>query len=894
MPIAIAPDSPILHDYHATLANLQKLGKTHEQATRIAFSTLLDSFSKTAGWTLVLEDALSNRKRPDGALLDNFGLPRGHWEAKDLGDDLDAEIKKKKKIQYPLANTIFENTQRAVLYQNGRETAQFDLRKTDQVASLLTSFFNHTDQDIEGFHQAVSEFQNRIPTLAGALQKIIEAEPEQNPAFKNAFASFHELCRQALNPTIAREAIEEMLVQHLLTERLIRNVFNNPQFTSRNVIAGEIETVIGALTSRNFNREEFLISLDPFYKEIENVGRKITDWSEKQHFLNTIYERFFQGYSTSRADTMGIVYTPQPIVDWMCASVDRVLQEQFGQSLSTRGVRIIDGCVGTGNFIVNLLRRINGRDLPYKYANDIFCNEIMLLPYYIASLNIEHEYFERTKTYKGFEGICFADTLDLSETNLFSEENTVRIKRQKAAKLKVVIGNPPYNVGQKNENDNNKNRKYPLLDRRIKDTYAKASNATNKNALADPYVKFFRWASDRLNGDDGIVCFVSNNSFADQIAFDGMRKHLATDFDQIYHLDLHGNVRQNPKLSGTTHNVFGIQVGVGITIAVRKKGAEKAIKYFRVPEDWRKTQKLEWLKETKDIGGVDWSTLSPDAKNNWLTAGMHDEFETFLPMGTKAAKAHWGVTVEAIFKNYSRGAETTRDSWMYDFNHEQLSGDARSMIETYNAEVDRWISAGRPKPVDDFVLNDETKIKWSSRLKECLQRGEKTEFKKESIRHATYRPFTRQLLYFDNVMTHRQGQIPKFFPTSESENENSVIWLKVGSDWPMFSLMTNHIPDLLPQGGSQCFPFYTYAEDGSNRTENITDWALEKFRAEYSDDAISKRDIFHYVYALLHHPAYREKYAENLNANCRACRSLREWRILGSSRRSARLWRICI
>ena len=182
MPIAIAPDSPALQDYHATLANLQKLGKTHEQATRIAFSTLLDSFSKPAGWTLVLEDALSNRKRPDGALLDNFGLPRGHWEAKDLGDDLDAEIKKKKKIQYPLANTIFENTQRAVLYQNGRETAQFDLRQSDQVASLLTRFFNHTDQDIEGFHQAVSEFQNRIPTLAGALQKIIEAEPEQNPA----------------------------------------------------------------------------------------------------------------------------------------------------------------------------------------------------------------------------------------------------------------------------------------------------------------------------------------------------------------------------------------------------------------------------------------------------------------------------------------------------------------------------------------------------------------------------------------------------------------------------------------------------------------------------------------------------------------------------------------
>ena len=236
-------------------------------------------------------------------------------------------------------------------------------------------------------------------------------------------------------------------------------------------------------------------------------------------------------------------------------------------------------------------------------------------------------------------------------------------------------------------------------------------------------------------------------------------------------------------------------------------------------------------------------------------------------MGTKEAKAHFGVTVKAIFKNYSRGAETTRDSWMYDFNLERLTKDAASMIDVYNSEVLRWIKAGRPKDIDSFVLNDEAQIKWSSSLKECLSREAKATFKPEKIRHALYRPFTRQYLFFDNIMTHRQGQMPRFFPTPESESENSLIVVSdMGYRAAFSTLVTNVIPDLHLVAASdafQCFPFYTYAEDGSNRTENITDWALAQFRAQYGE-AVSKRDIFHYVYAVLHHPAYRAKYAENL------------------------------
>ena len=342
-----------------------------------------------------------------------------------------------------------------------------------------------------------------------------------------------------MDQRISESQIDEMLVQHLLTERLFRTVFDNQDFTRRNVIASEIENVIDALTSRAFNRAEFLKSLDRFYKAIEDTARGLADFSEKQHFLNVVYERFFQGFSVKQADTIGIVYTPQEIVDFMCASVDEVLQRELGKSLSTPGVKILDPCVGTGNFIVNILRRIDRSELKRKYTQGLFCNETMLLPYYIASLNIEHEYFKLTGECEPFEGIRFADTLDLAESGLFGEGNAAPVAGGKEAEITVIIGNPPYNVGQRNENDNNKNRRYEVIDKRIRDTYARDSKATLKTQLYDAYVRFFRWATDRLQGLDGIVCFVSNNSFVDQIAFDGMRKHLMQDFTRIYHLDLH-------------------------------------------------------------------------------------------------------------------------------------------------------------------------------------------------------------------------------------------------------------------------------------------------------------------------------------------------------------------
>src|SRR5712691_3390289 len=557
----------------------------YELAVRTAFFNLLAETARQVKWMLIPEQTLEGGIRPDGVLRDSFDLKRGIWEAKGPHSDLDKEIARKIVTGYPLTNTIFENTKRAVLFQNKKRSFEFDLHNPQEVGDLLHQFFTYTEPEIATFEVAVQEFKERVPELARALLTIIEREYKQNMKFITAFDAFSELCRQSLDPKISTEVINEMLVQHLLTERLFSTVFDNPDFIRRNAIAAEIEKVIDALTSRSFNRHEFLKSLDRFYVAIEAAAKSIDSWLERQHFLDTVYERFFQGYSVKRADTYGIVYTPQEIVDYMCASVEEVLRREFGTSIEEQGVQIIDPCVGTGSYIVNLLHRIPNHRLKYKYENDFFCNEIMLLPYYIASLNIEHEYYSRIGEYQPFEGICFTDTLELAESrqmSMFVEENTERIQREKDAQIMVVIGNPPYNVGQKSENDNNRNRGYPVIDKRIHETYAKDSKATNRTALSDAYVKFFRWATDRLQGRDGIVCFVSNNGFFNGIAFDGFRKALLEDFNLIYHFDFKGDART----SGETRraeggNIFDdkIRTGVGITLLVRAKHVEERCVY---------------------------------------------------------------------------------------------------------------------------------------------------------------------------------------------------------------------------------------------------------------------------------------------------------------------------
>ena len=868
----------VVKDYFAEVNRLAQLGAVHEGAVAPAFANLLRAAAQPFGWTLAEQYARTARSghaiRIDGALLDKFRLARGYWEAKDSADDLDAEISRKLAVGYPQDNILFQSPARMVVIQQGQRVWDAPASEPDALVAGLRAFFSYQPPAYERWQQAVEEFKAVVPELAAALLALIEGERRSNRGFIDAFGRFAELCRAAINPNISDQAVEEMLIQHLLTERIFRRVFDNPDFVSRNVIAREIEEVARALTSQRFSRREFFRPLDRFYAAIETTAATINDFSEKQGFLNTVYEQFFQGFSVEVADTHGIVYTPQAIVDFMVRSVEALLRREFGRSLADPGVHLLDPFVGTGNFILRVMRHLAeigklGR-LPHKYGRELHCNEVMLLPYYIAAMNIEHEYYELTGQYAPFAGICLVDTFELAEDiqmSLFAPENTARVQAQQGQEITVIIGNPPYNVGQVNENDNNKNRKYTTMDKRVRDTYSRDSKATNKNALADPYVKAIRWAADRI-GEEGVVAFVSNSGFLDGVASDGMRKHLENDFDSIYVLDLGGNVRKNPKLSGTTHNVFGIQVGVSINFFVKrggKAGVPAEMYYARVDENWRKEEKYRYLDAQEQYGSVEWKRIMPDKRHTWLTEGLHDEFETFIPLGSREAKAAKGETEDVIFKSYGRGVSTGRDAWGYNFNRKALVENIKGTIETYNEQVFKWERQGnQSKNVDDFVVYDEKKISWSRDLKARLKRNRLCEYAEHKVRTSLYRPFTKSSYYFDRLMNDMLYVFPSIFPTLKTETENRVIWIKVGSDWPMFALMVNTIPNLLPQSGSQCFPFYTYDEDGSNRRENITDWALARFRAQYKDDTIGKWDIFHYVYGLLHHPGYREGYQANL------------------------------
>ena len=885
----IKPTHKPIKNYYIELKEYEKIGAAHEGAVRIAFQNLLQHYCRQVNLILVCEKTrytkTNRRIRLDGEIVDAFGLPHGHWEAKDTQDDLSTEAQRKSESGYPFKNIIIQSPNRALLYQNGHLRLDCDLTDPKNLIDLFDTFFGYQEENIVDWYAAVDEFREKVPVLGRGVAKRIQTEMQDNPAFLQAFQSFHQQCKASIDPNLTEAQVEEMLIQHLLTERIFRTVFDNPDFTNRNIIAQEIEKVILILTRRSPSRSEFLRPLNPFYVAIEKTAAAITDFSQKQDFLNTVYEQFFQGFSVKVADTHGIVYTPQPIVDFMVKSVEHVLKTEFGRSLSDMGVHIIDPFVGTGNFIVRLMQEIQGRRLPQKYREELHCNEVMLLPYYIANLNIEHAYFEKTGDYEPFTHICFVDTFDTvdlmdaphqtGEFSYFTPENTLRVEEQRETPMFVVIGNPPYNARQTNENDNNRNREHVAVDTRVRNTFAADSNAQSKNKLYDPYVKAFRWAMDKL-GDEGIVAFVSNNSFIDAQMFDGMRKHLAEEFDTLYILDLGGNVRKGQPGDA---NVFGIQVGVSVNIFVKSKhkvgGVSNPNFAFRICYNDEaaavsKSRTFAFLEENQHIGNVTWQELTPDKRHTWLTANLHNDFDSFIPMGSKITKAIKGNAEGTLFKTYSLGVSTNRDAWVYNFDRDSLTENIQRMIKFYNAQTLEWMGTknNAGMNLDDFVDSDPQKISWSEGLKRKLKAGQLAEFAESKLRQSLYRPFTKTNLFFDRMVNERVYVFPSIFPILESERENRILCVNMTPERPFACLVSNCVPVNVMAGGfgspTQCFPFYTYDEDGGNRRENITDWALVEFRMHYEDDTITKWDIFHYTYGLLHHPDYREKYQENL------------------------------
>ena len=874
----LKPTHKPIQNYYDALNQFENYNIIHEGAVSNPFAILLDLCARRVKATFVPQYQMRTPKGKriiiDGAILDEYGLPLAYWEAKDMDDDLPKEIQKKRRAGYPFDNILFQNPQRVILYQENQKVLDIDITEPQNLVESLQSLFSHPDIAYEDWYAAVTNFKDQINALATDLQKLVVQQHEKNKEFREVFSEFHRTCRASINPKLSKEEVEEMLVQHILTERIFRKVFEMSDFTSRNIIAVEIEKVSAELMKHFRSRDEFLKPLDRYYTAIERASERCMNFSQKQHFLNTVYEKFFQDFSEDVADTHGIVYTPQPIVDFMVKSIEYLLQSEFNRSLSDTGVHVIDPFVGTGNFIVRLMQDIKTTALENKYQHELHCNEVLLLPYYIANLNIEQEFWQRTQKHLPFEGIAFADTFELfdqPQRELFTQENTKRVDRQKEQNMFVVIGNPPYNAGQENENDNNKNRPYKAMDKQVKDTYVKDSKAQLKYNVYDPYVRAFSWASERI-GRSGIVALITNNTFIDGLAFDGMRKHLAEKFNALYLLNLGGNIYKGQPADS---NVFDIEVGVSIALLVRTGEPIDFPCIFYNDETGlqSKAQTFDFLNKHQNVSNVTWQEIKPNANHTWLTEGLHADFNDCIPMGTKAAKKKKGIAQDVIFKTFSLGVSTNRDDWVYNFNQGSLRENVQRMLETYTAEMDRWNRQKPPKPeINDFVESDVTKIKWSRDLKQKkFEKGKSTEYADHKIRNALYRPFTKSSLFFDKILIDSPGRFPIIFPTAKTETENRVICVNVTPEKPFTCLIADCIPNLVMTGGygspTQCFPFFTYSEDGGYRRENITNWALEAFQSHYEDDSITKWDIFYYNYGILHHTDYRDKYCENLKRN---------------------------
>jgi predicted helicase len=825
---------------------------------------------------------LKTRVYPDGTILHTLRVPHGYWEAKDTADDLDEEIRKKTARGYPQDNIIYENSDTAVLIQDRREVTRCLMYDPQALGQLIGLFFAWERPEIAEFRKAIRQFQADLPAVLGALRAKIDDAYAGNATFQPAAAAFLDQAKKSINPSIGEADVREMLIQHILTEEIFSHVFNAGDFHRENNVAQALYTLEAKFFTGGVKRDT-LRALEPYYAAIRANAAQITAHVEKQTFLKVIYEGFYKVYNPKAADRLGVVYTPTEIVRFIVQGADWLCQHHFGKSLIDRDVEILDPATGTGTFVCELLELFRGQSqkLDHKYRNELHANEVAILPYYVANLNIEATYAAIKGEFVEFPHLCFVDTLDNTaglgiraghQHDLFgamSEENFERIRRQNGRKISIVIGNPPYNVGQLNELNDNKNRPYPTIDKYVRASYVARSEA-QKTAAYDMYVRFFRWATDRLH-DDGIVAFVTNRSFIEKRTFDGFRKTVVEEFQDIHLVDLGGDVRDNPKLSGTTHNVFGIQTGVAISFFVKKAGRKGcSIHYTRRPEFETAMDKLAFLGST-DPSTITYQPIRPDKDGTWLSKTSND-WDDLLPVADKATKrAKKSSQERAIFSQFSTGIMSGRDEWVYDTSPAALE----AKMTYFKREFEKAVAAGKP---------DEKLIKWSRNLKRKLGPGSTA--RAPLFEEVLFRPFVIKNIWLSRIFVDELGAMMQSF-----RDENRIIaFLSVSSANPAAAMVSDRPVDygLLKagNGGTQCLFRYRYSKDG-RQVDNITDWALARFQKAYGKNGnlrpnrttgssrespaaknppqrLSKDAIFNYVYGVLHDPIYKTEYAADL------------------------------
>lgn len=724
----------------------------------------------------------------------------------------------------------------------------------------------------------------KIATRHSTRIKSLLAAPETE--IERIFQDFVAGLRLNLNDSITEDDAIEMLSQHLITKPVFDALFSDYSFASHNPVSIVMQNMVDALDEHNLDTETE--SLDRFYESVRLRADGIDNAAGRQRIITELYERFFKAAFPRTTESLGVVYTPIEIVDFILHSVEATLIEEFGSSMAEPDVHILDPFTGTGTFIVRLLQSgiIEPEALARKYANELHANEIVLLAYYIAAINIEATFHDLVgEEYHPFDGIVLTDTFQMFEggqsmEDIYFPQNNARAKKQKDTEIRVIFGNPPYSVGQGSQNDGNENLSYPHLDKRIESTYADRSSAGLKRNLYDSYIRAFRWASDRVK-DRGIVCFVSNGSFIDTGSADGFRKSLTDEFSAIYCYNLRGNQRTAGEVSKREGGkIFGAgsRTPVAITLLVKDPAhtGPCKIRYRDIGDYLSREEKLRIVETHGSVAEVPWETVVPDDAGDWIN--LRDPvFDSFAPLGAKkdpSAKPMFGI--------YSLGLVTNRDSWAYNFSEDQVARSMDRTIEFYNRQLDEFESRsaelGGPNAdaVERFIDRDQAKISWTRGLKSDLRKGKRATYDPKKIVPGMYRPFCKQWLYFDRQWNEMVLLIPKLFPTPA--HENLVISVNAAdARKPFGAIMTNVIPNLALSDPGQCFPLFHYVPsegDGSlfsleavsggyRRHDAITDETLSRYQAQYGSE-MTKEDVFFYVYGVLHSPEYRRRFESDL------------------------------
>lgn len=703
---------------------------------------------------------------------------------------------------------------------------------------------------------------------------------------RKAFDNFLEEIRDDLNESITEADAIEMLAQHIITRPVFEALFEDYSFTKNNPVSIAMQSVLDILQEQNLDNENK--SLEKFYESVRMRAEKIENDEAKQKIIVQLYDKFFKNAFPRMTEKLGIVYTPVEVVDFIIHSINDVLQSEFGENLGSKGVHILDPFTGTGTFITRLLQSglIDKEQLAHKFKNEIHANEIVLLAYYIAAINIEAAYHGiMGGDYEPFNGICLTDTFQLYEKDdLISKilvDNSNRRIKQKELDIRVIMGNPPYSIGQKSENDNAANIEYESLDKSIRDTYGRESKANLQKGLYDSYIRAIRWGSDRI-GDSGVMAYITGSAWIERAFADGMRKCLQDEYSSLYVLHLRGDIRKNMLSKGRAkegENIFGSgsMTGTAISVMVKNPQANKngKIYFYDIGDDLSTATKKQILQRFKSIKSLEWKEVVPDSHNDWINQ-RDDSFNEHISIGDKKDKS--SITV---FDNYSLGVNTNRDIWCYNSSKNAVADNMESTIEFYTNELKRYNNArinDTQLKASDFVNNDETKIKWSSTLTPKIEKNITPKFEAEKIIKAVYRPFYSQWFYFDRMLNDRVGQMPRIFP-NEDTNNLIIAVSGVGARSGFSALMFDKIVSLDVIEKSQCFPMKLYeevgdvneglfagqtSENGYRVKDGISDDALLHFKAAYPSEKIGKEDIFYYIYGLLHSEDYKNRYSDNL------------------------------